>query len=122
MNPIPLKHRKIIETDPYFKFSCLSGKKGTYNDRIVIHHAFEYAGKQISEMWNYCPLLESEHSPYSASPSVHNSKKVNDTVKMIALRRGGLESVKKLFPKKDWESEIRRINFNLSYEYKNNKI
>ena len=114
MRPIPLAHRKLIASDPYFQISCLSGKRPAYGDRIVIHHALEYAGRQINEMWNYCPLLESEHSPYSATPSAHNDKKVNDQVKMIAIERGGLESLKSLFPKKDWDMEIKRINFNLS--------
>mgnify|MGYP003522040083 CR=1 FL=1 len=114
MTPIPLKHRKLIETDPYFSRSCLSGKKAAWNNRIVIHHALEYAGRQISEMWNYCPLLDSEHSRYSATPSAHNDKKVNDRVKLIAIERAGLEYLKKVFPKKDWDGEIRKINFNLS--------
>ena len=113
MQPIPLKHRQKITNDPYFRISCLSGKKSYGLNRIVIHHAFEYAGRQISEMWNYCPLLESEHSPYSAFPSVHNNKKVNDQVKFIALARTNLNGLKQRFPKKDWNGEIKRIKFNL---------
>lgn len=113
MRPIPLKHRKIIDSDPYFKISCLSSKRPFFGDRIVIHHAWAYAGKQINEMWNYCPLLESEHSPYSTRPSAHNSKEINDKVKLISLSRTNLSYLKQAFPKKDWDSEIKKINFNL---------
>jgi hypothetical protein len=113
MRPIPLSHRKIIDSDPYFKVSCLSGKHPDFANRIVIHHSFQYAGRQISELWNYCPLLESEHSPYSGSPSAHNDKKVSDRVKLIALARADLDDLKKRFPKKDWDQEIKAINYNL---------
>jgi hypothetical protein len=113
MQLIPPAHRKLIDSDPYYKMSCLSKARGTFADRIVIHHAWEYAGKQISEMWNYCPLLESEHSPYSQGKSVHNSKRVNDEVKLIAIGHAGLDYLKINFPKKDWELELRKIKFNL---------
>ena len=111
--PISLTHRKIINSDPYFKVSCLSGKRADSVNRIVIHHAWEYAGRQINELWNYCPLLESEHSPYSGSPSAHNDKKVNDRVKLIALARADLDDLKKRFPKKDWDGEVKKIKYNL---------
>jgi len=114
MQPIPLSHRREINDDPYFRTSCLSGNGPRSGDPIVIHHAWEYAGRQISEMWCYCPLLESEHSPYSNTPSAHNDKKVNDRVKLIALQRTNLDDLKKRFPKKDWDGEIRRIKFNLT--------
>jgi hypothetical protein len=113
MRPIPQNHRKIINTDPYFKVSCLSGKRADFANRIVIHHAWQYAGQQINELWNYCPLLESEHSPYSGSPSAHNSKQVNDKVKLIALQRTTIEYLQTKFPKKDWLGEIKKIKFNL---------
>lgn len=113
MRPIPQSHRKIIDTDPYFKVSCLSGKKADFSNRIVIHHAWEYAGRQINELWNYCPLLDSEHSPYSGNASAHNSKEINDIIKLIAIRRAGLKYLKEKFPKKDWDAEIRKINYNL---------
>lgn len=102
MKPIPQKHRKIINTDPFFKQSCLTGKKATLGDRIVIHHSFCYAHGQINEMWNYCPLLDSEHSPYSQKPSVHNSKDIENRVQLIAIERAGLEYLKANFPKKNW--------------------
>lgn len=113
MRPIPLSHRKIIDSDPYYKKSCLSGKKKDFANKIVIHHAWEYAGKQISELWNYCPLLESEHSPYSGTESVHNSKRLNDKVKLIALARVPLQELKMKYPKKNWEQEIKKIEYNL---------
>lgn len=121
MRPIPQSHRKIINTDPYFKKSCLSGKRADFANRIVIHHAWEYAGRQINELWNYCPLLESEHAYNSGSPSVHNSKEMDDIVKLIAIRRAGLDYLKTNFPKKDWEGEIKKINYNLELR-KNDKI
>jgi len=103
MKPIPMAHRKIINSDQYFKKSCLTGKKATLGDRIVIHHAWLYGSSQISEMWNYCPLLDSEHSPYSKQSSVHNSKDMENKVKLIAIERAGLDYLKKNFPKKNWE-------------------
>ncbi len=102
MQPIPQKHRKIIGTDPYYKQSCLTGKKARVGDRIVIHHAWEYAGKQISELWNYCPLLDSEHSPYSKIPSVHNNHEMKEKVQLIAMEKAGLKNLVINYPKKNW--------------------
>ena len=124
MRPIPQKHRKLINSDPYFKKSCLSNIPKQSGNPIVIHHAWTYAGKQINEMWNYCPLLDSEHSPYSTKPSAHNSKYINDKVKLIAIRKVDLEYLKANFPKKNWELEINKIKFNLdsnSALYEQNK-
>jgi hypothetical protein len=118
MRPIPLNHRKIISTDPYFKFSCLSGKPADFANRIVIHHAWEYAGRQINELWNYCPLLESEHAYNSGSPSAHNDKSINDRVKLIAIGRTTIEYLQTNFPKKDWLGEIKKIKYNLSNRVK----
>jgi len=112
MRPIPPEHRLLIASDFYFKRSCLSKMPPTSNDRIVIHHAWIYAGKQINEPWNYCPLLESEHSAQSKYPSAHNSKVVNDKIKLIAIGRADLDDLKKRYPKKDWDGEIRRIKIN----------
>ena len=113
MRPIPQKHRKLIDSDPYFKRSCLSNIPEQPGNRIVIHHAWEYAGRQISEMWNYCPLLNSEHARDSATPSVHNSKEINDRVKLIAVSLVDLAELKVKYPKKNWELEINKIIFNL---------
>ena len=120
MQPIPQKHRKLIDSDPYFKRSCLSNIPAQSGNRIVIHHAWIYAGKQICEMWNYCPLLESEHDAQSSSPSAHNSKEINDRVKLIAVSRVDLAELKIKYPKKDWELEINKIKFNLKNYEKSN--
>lgn len=113
MQPIPMKHRKQIAIDSYFNRSCLSGQRATWKDKIVIHHPWTYAGKQISEMWNYLPLLASEHDYNSPYPSAHNSKLISEKLKLIAISRGDLQEIKKLYPKKDWDQEIKAINFNI---------
>lgn len=113
MKPIPQTHRRIINTDEYYKKSCLTGKRARMGDRIVIHHAFTYANGQISELWNYCPLLDSEHSPYSKQKSVHNNKEIEERVKLIAIERAGLDYLKKTYPRKNWE----QIKNHLSNKY-----
>lgn len=95
MRPIPLEHRKIIDSDPYYKKSCLSGLKG----HIEIHHAWIYAGKQISELWNYMPLLKDEHE------EVHKNLALRNKVKFLSLQRVSMEELYKKYQKRNWEQE-----------------
>lgn len=99
MRPIPLEHRKIIDSDPYYKKSCLSGLKG----HIEIHHAWIYAGKQISELWNYMPLLKDEHE------EVHKNLELRNKVKFLSLLRVSMEEIKKKYPRRNWEQEYKYL-------------
>jgi len=103
MRPIPLNHRQIIGSDPYFQRSCLSGLKGRFINKIVIHHSFIYAGKQINELWAYMPLLNSEHE------EVHRNLALRNRVKFLSLQRADMEEVKKKYPKRNWRQEYKYL-------------
>jgi len=103
MKAIPIAHRKIINSNPYYKRSCLSGKPGTYNDKIVIHHSWIYK-EQISELWNYMPLLESEHE------EVHRNLELRERVKLLSLERADIKELLIKYPKKNWEQEYNYLS------------
>lgn len=104
MRPIPLEHIKIINSEPYYKKSCLSGLNGTWNDRIVIHHPWLYAGKQINEIWAYMPLLDSEHEELSKNLVMRNK------VKLLSLQRADLKEIQKKYPRHDWKTVYNYLN------------
>ncbi len=83
MQPIPPKHRKLIDADPYFKKCCVCGKVG-----VQIHHVFNYSGRQIIEMWNYMPVCKECHD--ECTP--HNNKYKENTryyVEWVCMIRAG---------------------------------
>lgn len=92
MRPIPLKHRKQIDTDPFFK-RCVRFEEGSCSGRITIEHVFIYANRQISEMWNYLPLCWFHHLDKGLD------KRLNER---IALSRVTEEELSK-YPKKNWK-------------------
>ncbi len=115
MNPIPQKHRKIINSDPYYKVSCISGKRGDFYDPIEIHHAWIYGGKQISELWNYMPLKQSEHEEINGG-----NQEIKNKVKLLSIQRAGLKELKEKYPKRNW---IQEYNFliNITMQKKEKK-
>jgi len=101
MRPIPTQHKKIIATDPYFRVSCLSGEFGKRNDRIVIHHPWIYAGKQINEVWAYMPLLNSEHENLNLE--------LRNKIKYLSLLRVDINEVKSKYPRHNWDQEFKYL-------------
>ncbi len=92
MRAIPPKHRKLIDESKYFK-KCARASEGGCMGRITIEHVFIYAGRQISEMWNYLPLCWRHHLGDLFD------KRVNEG---IAISRATTEDLKK-YPRRNWE-------------------
>jgi hypothetical protein len=104
--------KERVEIDPFFERSCLSGKRGSWKmssmdfERIVIHHVFKWAGKQIQEPFNIVPLLDSEHD--NQPDSVHRCLETREKVELICLMRAS-------------EEEIKRFNLGQRLKYLKNK-
>ncbi len=98
MRPIPIKHREIISSDPYFRVCARLNMD--CNGRITIEHSFIYAGRQISEMWNYVPLCWAHHL---------GDKFVKEVNQMISLNRATDEELSK-YPRKNWSQLKKYLN------------
>lgn len=61
MRPIAQKNRKIIDSDPYYRF-CARADEGDCQGRITIEHAIIVAGRQLDEMWALLPICAYHHS------------------------------------------------------------
>ena len=94
---IPLKYRKIIEADPYFK-KC--ARQVGCSGRITIEHALLYAGKQINEMFNYVPLCWYHHLGQGLD------KQFNQ---WVAIKRMTKED-KARYPRENWNQKLRYLN------------
>ena len=96
MKPIPLKHRKQIDADPYFKKCALCGRIG-----VQVHHVFQGAHGQIAEMWNYQPLCVEHHE--QATP--HNFKymhEVRERAELKCLQRANPVWLQANHPRRNW--------------------
>lgn len=114
MRPIPIKHRKIINSDPYFKKSCLSQEYGTYENRIVIHHTWIYGGKQINELWAYMPLTNDEHENLDLE--------TREKIKWLSLQRVDIKDLLGKYPKYPWEREYNYLSKKFMSEKKKPKV
>lgn len=56
MQPVPKKHQAIIEVNKYYFGHCIFC--GAHPE---IDHVFQYARKQIVEVWNYVPVCTHHH-------------------------------------------------------------
>lgn len=95
MQPIPIKHRELINTDPFFR-ECVRRKESICSGRITIEHAFVYGGSQISEMFNYVPLCWHHHLGDGLD---------KDYGRYIALTRATPEELAR-YPKRDWKLHL----------------
>jgi hypothetical protein len=93
MQPISEKHKKIISSDPFFK-RCLICK----SIKIEIHHVWTYAGKQISELFNYAPLCKEHHT---GKNGFHNNKNIKEKIEYIMILRMNYDDMTK-YPKRNW--------------------
>ena len=94
MRKIPLKLRKEMSDDPYYK-SCLRKKEGNCKGRITWEHCWMYAGKQINEKWAIIPLCEYHHLGQGLN------KKLNH---WFSVNRMTEDDIKK-YPKFNWLRE-----------------
>lgn len=101
MRPIPTKHKITINSDKYYSKCCLTGMTNN-SVKIDIHHAWDYQGKQINELWAYMPVWEKMHLPTGLPNSVHNSRETREYVQYLSLLRATEEDLKK-YPRKDWK-------------------
>ena len=106
MRPIPLAHKNNISNEPFFK-ECARKKDGSCKGRITIEHALIYAGRQISEMWNYVPLCEYHHDVNFQQGNGDLDKQKNV---WIALNRATDEELMKYSKAIDYVRERERLN------------
>ncbi len=91
MTPIPLKLRKQLASDPFYKFCARGGLHShTCNGRITWEHAIIYAGKQVQERWAIIPLCEKAHSVNKHQDGGDLNKNINE---WIALNRASGEDL-----------------------------
>lgn len=57
MRKISPRVRKIIDSDPFYRRCCITGK--TIN--LEMHHNLIYAGRQVDEAWAILPLTKKIH-------------------------------------------------------------
>lgn len=93
MRPIPLAHRKIISTDPYFRTCARSNDE--CSGRITIEHAWIYQGRQINELWAYVPLCEYHHLGKGLIKWINH---------YLSIMRATDKDLKK-YPNRDWAQE-----------------
>ena len=107
MRAIPQAHRKIIDTDPYFR-SC--AREALFHDhvcqgRITIEHALIYAGRQVAEIWAYVPLCAYAHGVDEFQDSKIFDKGINE---YLALIRATQEELDK-YSTSGWEQKLKYL-------------
>lgn len=58
MRPIPKPLLAEMLADPFYTVCCISGRS---NEKIDLHHNFQFAGRQVNEKWCILPLAKSIH-------------------------------------------------------------
>lgn len=84
MRPISPRVRKIIDTDPYYRRCCVSGR--TIN--LEMHHGLIFAGRQVDEAWAILPLTKKIHER-------EKEKQIGEYLDWIMLNRATDEQLKK---------------------------
>jgi len=98
VRPIPPKHRKLIDEDPFFK-TCIRSSEGTCSGRITIEHCWVYRSRQINEIWAYVPLCWQHHL-------VDLDKNYN---RYISLTRATKEELAQ-YPRVDWKQKFKYLS------------
>lgn len=101
MRPIPPAHRKLIDSDSWYNACCFPDKTNCQG-RTEVHHACQYQGRQISEMFNYIPLCHYHHDTQIGK----------DWASLLAITRMTSED-KARFPRRDWNQEAAKYLFKL---------
>lgn len=95
MRAIPPAHRREISNDEFFKKCVVCG-----SHKVQIHHNFIYAGKQISELWNYVPLCEEHHDKITPHKPGYDPLEREYIDWFVLIRMKPEDRAK--YPKKDW--------------------
>lgn len=103
MRPIPPQHRAIFDTDLYFK-KCIRASDGNCDGRITIDHPWIYGGRQINEMWCYTPVCVYHHLGRGFNKHINQ---------LHSLKRATPQDLAK-YPKKNWQQELRTLEYALS--------
>jgi hypothetical protein len=102
MKKIPLKLRKELSKDIFYKKCCLTGFT---RFKIDFHHCFSFAGSQINEKWNILPVYWRKHSPQGDKDSIHNCRETREKAELIALKRAD-KDVFKRFKKANLDKKL----------------
>ena len=116
MRKIPLAHKNNISNDPFFK-ECARKNDGSCKGRITIEHALIYAGRQISEMWNYVPLCEYHHDVNTQQGNGDLNKEKNVWIALNRAEKSDLDKYSKAI-----NYVIMRENLNRKYGIPTNKF
>jgi hypothetical protein len=97
MSPIPIKLKRELEADPYYK-KCARENADCWG-RITWEHAFTYSGKQIQEHWAIIPLCWFHHLGAGLDKPKNQ---------LIAFSRATVEELSK-YPRIEWSKFKRRL-------------
>jgi len=101
---IPAKIKKKLEKlDRTKRCECCG------DSPVQWHHCETYQGKQINEVYMIRALCADCHMGNSMKPY----RRADLICKRNAIREG-LKDLKKNYPKRDWEQELRRIQYELN--------
>lgn len=102
MRPIPIKLRNELAKEPRMKkcYICETNREIEWN------HALIYQGRQINEPYAIIALCKYHHRGNNGTIF----KYVKDKCEAIAISTG-LEHLKINYPKRNWEQEIKRLNY-----------
>lgn len=90
MRPISPRVKNILNTDPFYKKCCITGRRD-----VTMHHVWIYRMAQIDEAWAIVPLSASIHTS-------HLPTEIRERCELISLIRATDEELAN-FPKKDWK-------------------
>ena len=100
--PIPLKMRKEMSEDPFYKKCVYTGTIQKFGDkRVSWEHCWVYAGKQIQEKWAIVPLR--------LDLNVNMTQEVKDYCRYISLQRATDEDLAK-YPRHNWKQLRKYLN------------
>jgi len=95
---MPLKLRKELSEDPFYKVCARKGYD--CRGRITWEHSWLYCGRQIQEAWSVIPLCVFHHLGDGLD---------KDLNRYLALCRANLDDLCKGMPKKDWRQEFKYL-------------
>lgn len=103
MRPIPPKLREEIASDPFMRMCIYRDINAPNHDckgGITWEHAWIIAGRQVNEAWAIVPCCWN-HNVGSAIVKSYNQYR--------ALIRADIEDLKKRYPKRNWDQELKYL-------------
>ncbi|MFH2013543.1 MAG: hypothetical protein ABIJ17_01065 [Patescibacteria group bacterium] len=105
---IPQKIRKTFKVEKCFTCPSLVQER---------HHSLLYSGRQINELYTIIGLCKNCHRGNNGTTFPEVKKKC--AIKAI---KDGLEHLKINYPKRNWEQELRGLEYELSNLQEKNQI